>query len=656
MSRAIRVKAANPEALPGTRTLRLGERQQFFAILAIALLQGVLFIAVVPPWQHYDEPTHFEYAWLLAHLRRQPYPGDENAVMRRDVQASMAAHGFFDPNPTLIEDDPGRIWIGYSELGHPPGYYALAALPIAFLSQLDVTSQLYLARLVSLALFILTVAIAWATASELAPPDDPLRLLVPLIVALLPTFADVMTSVNNDVGAVFVLSLLIWGAVRMIRWGFTWQRLLWVLSTAVLGVFTKNTAMYGLLLAPVAIFFTLSIRNGWSLRRLPAVLLVLSVTALLALFSWGDAAHWYRADTVLTQHSATRIATPSATEGSYAFLVESDAASPQRGLLYPLHDMEVSALSGKTVTLGAWVWADRNADLVPLELDIAAKGHATFRRYGQPARLTTEPIFIAQSLEMPADLQRAQISLAAASAPGDPPLRVFFDGIVLVEGAFDDAAPPQFSDAHAREGTWNGRTFTNLLGEASAEQAWPRPRSWLDDRLRSVVRHRPSDVILAIFDTNRTGGLLVEWAVPLAVDGLVERFAWSQVQLPGDGWTWGLRIAVALALAGCTWWAIRYGRRQPASRNAALTFLVVALAIVWGATVLRPLPMLGPALIAPGTRYAFPAIVPTAIALAGGWLSVWPGRRSTAALLVVSALLVLETVSLISIRAFYGAP
>lgn len=652
--RALRVRVGNWEMSLGTLALGLTEQQQLFAILTVALLQGLVFVAIVPPWQHYDEPTHFEYAWLMARLGRQPHPGDENAAMRREVQASMATRGLFDPHPTLIQDDASRIWIGYSELGHPPSYYALAAIPIALLSHLDVTSQLYLARLVSVALLVSTVAIAWAIVRELTPPNNPLRTIVPLVVVLLPTFADVMTSVNSDVGAVFVLSLFFWGAVRMIRRGFTWRRLLWVAGATLLGVFTKNTAMYSLILTPVAIMFSFAVRNRWPLWRLSAGLVGIAVAAALALFGWGDAARWYRADTVLTQPSATRIATEAAPDGSFAFVVETDAVTPQRRLLFPLRDADVTALGGKTVTLGGWVWADRAVDLIPFELDVASKGDGAFRRFGQPGALTTQPVFMAQSVTLPPGTRRAQLALVADAAPGTPPLRVYFDGVILVEGTFDAAAAPVFSDNEARHGTWGSRRFTNLVGDASAEQAWLRPRAWLDDRARAIVRHRPSEAILSILDTDRTSSLLIGWAVPLAVDGLVERFAWSQVRLASVVWIWALRAAIVLAIVGCVRWAARHGRRQPASRTATLAFLVLALGVVWGVTILRPLPMLGPVLIAPGTRYAFPAIVPTALVLAGGWMAAWPGRRTTAAVVIVAAMLVLEIASFASIRAFFG--
>ncbi len=58
-------------------------------VLLIALCQGALFLALLPPWQHYDEPTHFEYAWLSANRTLLPQAGHIDRAMRRQLAPSM---------------------------------------------------------------------------------------------------------------------------------------------------------------------------------------------------------------------------------------------------------------------------------------------------------------------------------------------------------------------------------------------------------------------------------------------------------------------------------------------------------------------------------------------------------------------------------------
>jgi hypothetical protein len=56
----------------------------------------------------------------------------------------------------------------------------------------------------------------------------------------------------------------------------------------------------------------------------------------------------------------------------------------------------------------------------------------------------------------------------------------------------------------------------------------------------------------------------------------------------------------------------------------------------------------------PAARYAFPAIIPTALALMGGWLAWWDRpMEEKIALGLLIGLAVLNVVSLITIWAFY---
>ncbi len=76
---------------------------KLYVILILAILQGLLFLFLMPPWQHYDEPGNFEYVWLVANLDHWPKPGEYNNEMRREVLASMIEHDFYS-DTSLIPD------------------------------------------------------------------------------------------------------------------------------------------------------------------------------------------------------------------------------------------------------------------------------------------------------------------------------------------------------------------------------------------------------------------------------------------------------------------------------------------------------------------------------------------------------------------------
>ena len=97
-----------------TWSRKIKEHQVLILMLLLALVFGVIFIFIVPPWQHYDEPTHFEYSWLIANRTGLPSVGEYDQPVRREIASSMIEHGFYrdiDFNPNLLSISD-RIWIG----------------------------------------------------------------------------------------------------------------------------------------------------------------------------------------------------------------------------------------------------------------------------------------------------------------------------------------------------------------------------------------------------------------------------------------------------------------------------------------------------------------------------------------------------------------
>jgi hypothetical protein len=170
--------------------------------LIAACVLGVFYVFFAPPWQHYDEPGHFEYAWLIAHRGQLPLPGDVDVLGRTQIFESMARHNFYDgPAPALPPDGQAPN-IGITQLGDSPLYYLLASIGIALLRNHSIEAQLYAARLTSVALYAVTVFFAWLTAERLTKASHPLRWLLPALIGALPAVADLMSAVNNDALAI----------------------------------------------------------------------------------------------------------------------------------------------------------------------------------------------------------------------------------------------------------------------------------------------------------------------------------------------------------------------------------------------------------------------------------------------------------------------
>jgi 4-amino-4-deoxy-L-arabinose transferase-like glycosyltransferase len=256
------------------------------ALVVLALLHGLLYLAVVPPWQHYDEPTHFEYARLIALWGRQPGVNEIDLATNREIADSMYRFRFWRPGvrPPLFGAEPPPI--GFNEKVHPPLYYTIAAVPVRWLRYSAIETQLYAARMVAVLLYALVVACAWRIAAILAPDRRVMHIAAPLVLILVPAFADQMSAVNNDSLVNFSTAALLLGCVLLIRDGLRPLPLILAGLSLAVAVATKRTAVVGVVPFALALF--------WSLRWRPiswwawvAALVVLSVLVGYGSFEYG---------------------------------------------------------------------------------------------------------------------------------------------------------------------------------------------------------------------------------------------------------------------------------------------------------------------------------------------------------------------------------
>lgn len=228
-------------------------------LLPLALLNGLLFLVLLPPWQHYDEPTHFEYAALIAYHGGVPTAQAVDPALRREIVASMDRHNFYPPGtvPDLFSAIPARP--GFDQSVHPPLYYALAAIPIRITQFLPIEWQLYSARLLSLGFYLLAVLIAWRITTVITPDEPQVQALIPLIFIATPAYTDIMTAVNNDVLVNVAALCALLAMAHLIRTGLRPAPLILLGLALIVALLTKRT---GLLLLPIA-----ALTLFWAWRR-----------------------------------------------------------------------------------------------------------------------------------------------------------------------------------------------------------------------------------------------------------------------------------------------------------------------------------------------------------------------------------------------------
>lgn len=319
-------QTAPPEDLDRERT-RAG-RRDVRALALIALLHGLLHSVLLAPWMGEDEPFHLENAALVARghlvgmgplhtfadmreaplthlqLRYKGYGDDleEIAEVEDGIIASMRDTGFWRRVDWASRDEHPESFdvfgVGSGASQQPRLYYAALAPLLRLAPGASPLTQLYLARGVSLLLFVGTVLLAYGAARR-ALPEGPGALLVGLGVALWPMSARMAAVVNNDVLARFLVALVFYLAVRWVtearatapagprRWALPAA----VLVAAALAVFSKPTGATAVLVAALAVLLhpSASRRNARTIAGLAALAAVIGA-AVLSYLAQGNPA------------------------------------------------------------------------------------------------------------------------------------------------------------------------------------------------------------------------------------------------------------------------------------------------------------------------------------------------------------------------------
>ncbi|MBN1136651.1 MAG: DUF2142 domain-containing protein [Anaerolineae bacterium] len=616
-----------------------------YAILALALAHGLLYLALIPPWQHYDEPSHFEYVRLIAERGELPRIGDYDLAMRREIAASMLAFDFWKgseaPAFDLQSGPPPDI--GISQMYHPPLYYLLLAGPQLLVARSSVETQLYLARLCSVFLSLVVVASAYGLVAELFPSRRWLPAAVAGFIALLPPFTDLMSSVNNDTGAAAAASLLLWASIRLLRRGATWRRVAVILVLAAVCLAVKNTsgviAITVLGILPAAWLWPL--RPSWLWRGLALLMLLIALVTC----TWGgQAAYWQSHKSAA---AFNRLTTDALLGRSTLVLSSRDRRFP----LAVIQELERSVgrnLHGHTITIGAWLRAAQETESA---VQFCLRDKSSQQWFTVQA--TPEWEFHAITANVALDARSVGLYIALAAEEQT----VYLDGLVLIDGEAPPDLAPTFDTERAEAGWWGALRFTNLLRNGSAEEVWPGLRPWIGNR--EVFRESMATLFHSVWDWRRTGW--VYWPeIQLLFQSFWGRFGWNHLALP-EAYFYPLALATVAGGLGAGIGLVRRARKGHLAdlwQRQAMAVLLAAALASWGAALLRIHPVFLTARIDwPVARYATTAIIPTALLLCGGWAEFVPRRLAAPAAwlgLLLLALLDLAALLVVIVPYYYG--
>jgi hypothetical protein len=618
-------------------------------VLLFGSIHGLVYVFTVPPWQHYDEPGHFEFAWLIANRVHLPKPGEFNQSMRRELAASMIEYDFFkgmDFRPNLISQrEP--IWIGIPQINDRPLYYTLVAAPLRLVRTSDITFQLYLGRWVSLLLYLVTILAACGIVAELTPPDSALRWVVPITVVLLPGFTDLMTALNDDVGATAFFSLFLWAGVRLIQKGFTLPRLLALAVTASLCFWTKNTVTISALLLFIPLLF--SIFRG---ARRPVAWALLGgsiLVGILTVFAWGNPANWYEQESTGIPTRTSKLEVPLG-RSAFRFSLNPNALDPS--LVQVLPRSSVDLLRGKQVTLGAWIWASDTRTVRTPVLDDGI--HRAF----QDVTVGPSPTYFSFMTTLSEDAGSIKLTLFPVDGEIDEAISVYYDGVVLVRGDVPLADKSCSFSSDARMISWRGEEYANFIRNPSAEHAWPWVRSWVDNRVAGMIPGRPSQIFVTLLDW-RSFTSYFRAAFRQLFQTFWAKFGWAHVPLLGHR---PYRVLGIFTIAGLLGAVVGLWRRRRLISGETLVFFACALVLVWGFALMRgSSSIVEDSILVPSARYAYPVVIPTLLILTYGWVEILKTLRNWFNLPLYVQYLVyfglwlsLDLISVMSIVKFYS--
>jgi 4-amino-4-deoxy-L-arabinose transferase-like glycosyltransferase len=278
-------------------------------LLVFYALKQTFSVAAFYPFSGHDELAHFSYVrtivtegrlpelpdlatWRAGLTRGEP-PATDEIPANLYSYCRFTLDWFCSPDSPRWRDEPPRVvtvpGFGYYPSGylyvanHPPLYYLLMAPLYAVSMSLAPVDQHYLLRVAAIPFGLLTVYAAYRMARALFPGDAFLTVTVPAFVALQPQVSYEAAMVNNDIAAIALMSLLLWGIVVGIRDRFP-LRLSLALGTLLgLGLLAKGTTITVVPVLAVALVISLGWRE-W--RGLVGRALAIAMPAIVLAAPW----------------------------------------------------------------------------------------------------------------------------------------------------------------------------------------------------------------------------------------------------------------------------------------------------------------------------------------------------------------------------------
>lgn len=624
-------------------------------LCVIAFINGLFYIFIIPPWQKPDEPGHFEYIWLIANYKKIPEVGEFNWNLRRELVSSMIENEFFNANvhPSSLLSIYSPPSIITPQVNNRPFYYLIISIFLHLVKGTDIVFQLYVARLISLLMFLSTILISQRLITEVLGKSDILTLIIPLSMALHPSFVDIMTAVNDDVGATLLFSIFLYVCILIIKRGLTKKLLFYAVIITLFCFFTKDTV---LLTIPILLITILISVPGTLLNNKLSFFFSCSIiiVACFLLFRWGDAKSWLRTSTTV-QSTPTSIKYHNAPHGQYVLKLFVSNEKPLPKVIQFAKTTSPDDLS--FYTIGSFIWSEEeNLLITPFTILIDGKEKIPISL----VQISNKENFFLMSFQAPSN-RYLRVEINPLDKQPDKNISIYYDGIFLIEGILSGNSIPIYI-RNGKEIIWEGKYYKNIFENSSFESRIPYLNPNLSYKIWKETRYiySPNLIISSLFDLKNTGWYYISTIRQLN-STFWAKFGWGHVTLkefllPRPYFIFGL-----LSITGILGFLLQlvFSKKDFSQTQNKMTILMLLSAsALWLITFFRGITSLEGVVFIPGARYAFPVIIPTTYILCTGWyflLKVLRNRNVDLvfAVIMVTWFIIINMYSVISILDFY---
>ncbi len=273
---------------------------QLIILIALALVRGLIYLSLFPPWVAPDEPAHFEAIRILGQEGQNPSYAYYNATpVNAELSESFQTHRMWEllerVTPTQLLNNGDSLDMSFINYPYPgrlvfadtyPILPHILLSPISILvSPFDIATELYFIRFISVVLAVIVTGLAWFVTRKVFPNQPQLWLAIPAFIVFLPMHTHIFAAANTDVFAILLTSVLLLLLISFFDKGASKTKVAIVICLIVLALLTKRTVIFTLLWAGLTGILYLGYRRQWTVKRIVTVGLI-TATAIGLAFFW----------------------------------------------------------------------------------------------------------------------------------------------------------------------------------------------------------------------------------------------------------------------------------------------------------------------------------------------------------------------------------